>query len=403
MTRRSPVLETLARLYEAGTQGQMGAAARDFGVRFTDLLAEAKCERGEAYANALADLAEAERTGALELVKHPRSGDIQRVKMALASECALFARIGRAPPSSEREAWAALLEEAAGWPVPETHAETWKSFCRERAGQMRRGKAWQPFRRKQRHRARIQLEVVARLLAWKHPALLRTVSARIVGGTQTADPSKFLGRCRSTLETLLDLATDGKVCSFEELKITDNPSTVIFNGPIRVRMNGNDMDYTSLGGESSLSEDDLSRAEIECNAPRCVSVENKTTFHELCRLRCGDVFVFTSYPNRATVEFLRRLPATMPRFHFGDTDPWGFDVLRSLRAAIAPVPIAPLHMEFRTAPNDSALNGRDRKKLAQILADASLSDVRSELERMRDAGTKGEQETILVSGAFPYR
>ena len=37
-----------------------------------------------------------------------------------------------------------------------------------------------------------------------------------------------------------------------------------------------------------------------------------------------------------------------------------------------------------------------------MLGDASLADVRIELERMRDAGTKGEQETILVSGEFPY-
>ncbi len=344
MPRRSPVLETLARLYEASTQGQTGAAARDFGVRFTGLLAEAKCERGEAYANALGDLDEAERIGALELVKHPRSGDIQRVKVALTCEAVFFGRIGHTSPTAEREAWAALFNEAAEWVVPQEHAEAWKSFCSERAGQMRRGKAWQPFRQKQRHRARIQLEIVARLLAWKHPALLRTVNARIVGGTQTADPSKFMGRCRSTLETLLGAATGGKVCSLGDLKITDNPSTVIFNGSIRVRLNGSVMDYTGLSGESSLSDDDLSGSEIECAAPRCVTVENETTFHALCRLGCGDVFVFTSYPNRATSEFLRRLPATMPRFHFGDTDPWGFDVLRSLRAAIAPITIVPLHM-----------------------------------------------------------
>ena len=37
-----------------------------------------------------------------------------------------------------------------------------------------------------------------------------------------------------------------------------------------------------------------------------------------------------------------------------------------------------------------------------MLAAASLADVRIELERMRDAGTKGEEETILVSGQFPY-
>ena len=116
------------------------------------------------------------------------------------------------------------------------------------------------------------------------------------------------------------------------------------------------------------------------------------------------MFVFTSYPNRATVEFLRRLPAALPRHHFGDTDPWGYDVLRTLRLAHEPITVAPLHMTFRSIPNALALTDRDRKKLARLLTEPSLADLYPQLERMSIAGTKGdfEQETILVSGSFPY-
>jgi len=264
---------------------------------------------------------------------------------------------------------------------------------------MQRGEGWHPFRRKQRHRGRIQLEVVARLLAWKHPALLRTVSAQVAGS------SKFLERSRATLATLLDGATGGKVRSFTDLGISDNPRSVTFHGPVRIRLGGVVTDYTSHTGASSLSEDDLARADaIECAAPRCVTVENATKFHELIRLDCGDVFVFTSYPNRATVEFLRRLPATLPRYHFGDTDPWGYDVLRTLRLAHEPITVAPLHMTFRSIPNALALTDRDRKKLARLLTEPSLADLYPQLDRMSTAGTKGdfEQETILVAGPFPY-
>jgi hypothetical protein len=164
-------------------------------------------------------------------------------------------------------------------------------------------------------------------------------------------------------------------------------------------------DYSGHAGESSLSEEDLARAEsIECTARRCISVENETTFHELVRLGSGDLFVLTSYPNRATVEFLRRLPPGLARYHFGDTDPWGFDVLRCLRAAVVPVEIAPLHMAFAPAANAVPLTGRDRKKLARLLAEPLLADVRPALEQMRASGTKGdfEQERLAVAGGFPY-
>src|SRR5262245_53617635 len=112
MTRRSPVLEALAQRYEESTQGRTGVASRDFGVRFSELLASAKCESGDAYANALTDLAEAEGLGALEIERDRRSRDAQRVRLPLACEAALFERIGRVPPARERAAWAALFSEA---------------------------------------------------------------------------------------------------------------------------------------------------------------------------------------------------------------------------------------------------------------------------------------------------
>lgn len=404
MTRRSPILEKLAELYAESTAGETGRVARDFSIRYEALLAAAECDRGDAYENARADLAAADDT-ALVLVKHRRSGDTQRVKVPLACEAALFTRIGRTSPTAERQAWAALLHEAADWSVPQERADAWKAFCHQRAELMTRGEGWHPFRCQQRHRARIQLEVVARLLDWDHPALLRTVSARVAGSVRNVDPSKFLGRSRATLETLLGLATAGKVRTFADLGISDNPRSVIFHGPVRIRLGGTVTDYTSHAGASSLSEDDIARAEaIECVAPRCVTVENATKFHELCALGCGDVFVFTSYPNRATVAFLRRLPAPVERHHFGDTDPWGFDVLRSLRAILRETDIAPLHMRFRPKTDAPALTARDTAKLRKLLTSPLLADVRPELERMFAAGNKGdfEQENVPVTAAFPY-
>ena len=398
MTRRSPILEKLADLYAESTAGETGQVVQPYSIRYGKLLAEADCESGDAYANAVADLTAADG-GAVVIVKDRRSHDWQRIRVPLACEAALFARIGRVSPTAEREAWAALFIEAAGWNVPEKYAAAWRAFCQRRAEAAARGEGWPPFQKRKRKRARTQLGIVAALLAWPHPALLRTVSAQLAGN------SKYLESCPATLQTLLAEASGGAVNSFANLGISDNPRSVTFHGPVRVRLGGAWTDYAAHAGASSLSETDLAAADaLECAAPRCVTVENATKFHELCVLGCGDVFVFTSYPNRATVAFLRRLPASVERHHFGDTDPWGFDVLRSLRATLSEADIAPLHMRFRPKTDAPALTARDTAKLRTLLISPLLADVRPELERMHAAGKKGdyEQESVLVTTAFPY-
>ena len=398
MTRRSLILEKLADLYAESTAGVTGQAARAFSIRYDRLLTAAGCASGDAFANARADLAAADGES-LVIEKDRRSHDWRRIQVPIEREPSLFARIGRVSPTAEREAWRALFEEAAGWSVPARFAAPWRAFCERRAEGASRGAGWQPFQRRKRKRAHTQLGILARLLAWGHPALMRTVSAQLAGN------SKYLERSTAALHTLLAEASGGALSTFADLGIADNPRSVTFHGPVRVRLGGAWMDYSAHAGASSLSESDLAAADaIECPAPRCVTVENATKFHELCALGCGDLFIFTSYPNRATTDFLRRLPATLERYHFGDTDPWGFDVLRSLRAASPACKIQPLHMCFRPKSDAPLLNLRDQKKLESLLGSPLLADVRAELLRMQEAKTKGdfEQENILVNAAFPY-
>lgn len=219
--------------------------------------------------------------------------------------------------------------------------------------------------------------------AWKRPCLIRTASVQLAGS------SKLLERNAATLETLLAFGSGGTVRSFSDLQIEHNPATVRFQGPVRVRLRGAVTDYSQHTGESALAESDLAALEgIDFAAPRCVTVENATKFHELCRLRSGDIFVFTSYPSKATVEFLRRIPKAIPLYHFGDTDPWGFDVLRTLRQSLDRI-VVPLHMNFRPRAGAPPLQPRDRRKLATLMTNPLLTDVRQELDRLKAAKTKG--------------
>lgn len=399
LTRRSPVLDQLAELYAESRAGATGVVAREFGVSFLRLLERAHSTSGEALDLARSDLLLAQSAGALEIIAHRRSRDWQRIRVPLACEAEFFALIGRSSPTAERKAWAKLFEQAGTWSVPEQHRVAWKKFCRSRVTKARAGAGWHPFRRRQLQRAAMQLAICAQLLAWKRPCLIRTASVQLAGS------SKLLERNAATLETLLAIGSGGAVRSFADLQIEHNPATVRFHGPVRVRLRGVVTDYSHHAGESVLAESDLTALEeIDFAAPRCVTVENATKFHELCRVSSGDIFVFTSYPNKATVEFLRHIPSTIPLFHFGDTDPWGFDVLRSLRK-ILDREVTPLHMLYRPEADAPILQPRDRRKLDSLLKEPGVADVRAELEHLKSAGTKGdfEQESLtLTSSRFPY-
>jgi hypothetical protein len=82
----------------------------------------------------------------------------------------------------------------------------------------------------------------------------------------------------------------------------------------------------------------------------------------------------------------------------------GFDVLRSLRKELGR-PVLPLHMRYIPKTDSDRFSVRDRRKLATLLTESLLEDVREELLRLDAAGRKGdwEQENFATHFAdFPY-
>ena len=413
MTLRSPIFSALAAIYEESHAARTGHGVRDVQPTFEELddkVLEQTGRRleGDSYEIAVTEL----RTlhGCILTIEwgHPRAQTtIHKVRLSPCQEAKFYAALGRKSPTQEREAWAKVFESAAALPVPMHFHGRWQEFCWRHHGQALAGNGWLPFRRKQRNRAPFQLKFAAQLLGWAQPCLLRTASARLTGD------SKFFERCLPTMKSLLAEGSGGAIQSFADLAIEHTPTEVRFHGPLRARITGSVKDYDGLSGVSSLTEADIAAAEmIETAAPRCVSIENATTFHELCRHGCSDLLILTSYPNQATIDFLRHLPLDLPLFHWGDTDPWGFDVLRDLRRKTER-DIAPLHMRIGTwaeeLPSKTRARRRltdlDRNKLSKSLEDDDLKDVRVELRRMYAAGITGdfEQEGLQpISGLFPY-
>jgi DNA topoisomerase VI subunit A len=152
------------------------------------------------------------------------------------------------------------------------------------------------------------------------------------------------GKLCGKLGRLLDDITGGKIRSLDDLGIVPNPRFVLLSGPVRLRLDGHWLDLGLLHGSFRLAQEDIVRAEeIATTARRCVTVENETTFHELAKLRSGELLIQTSYPGSGTLKLLQRLSAELEFWHFGDSDEAGFDILRVLRETSGRN-FQPLHM-----------------------------------------------------------
>lgn len=390
MKAPSRVLEALARLYEKSKAGRTGLGELDFQPTFEDVLREAGCTEGDA--RELADRELRALDGdllTLEFAHRRTRNDIFKVHLPLANEAALYRRLGRPSPTEMRAKWAALFHEAVNWPVPEHLCDDWKSFCLRRSVQAVHWENMNGFRREELEAGRDLLHLVTKLLAWsQRDHFVRAVSCRLCGD------SKCLERQRGVLERLLTEATNGRIASFAALGILDTPKHVLVAGPLRLRFADEVQDIRHHGADgTSVSESVIKRAEIECAAARCVTVENKTSFHQRAFQHPGDLHLHTSYPGAATLALLRKLPRTMEFLHSGDTDPAGFDILRDLRESTGR-PIRSLAMDAAPADVGPALTAEEITLLQNLLADPLMRDEQAALEILLTRKRKGafEQE-----------
>ena len=118
-------------------------------------------------------------------------------------------------------------------------------------------------------------------------------------------------------------------------------------------------------------------------------------FYELAKLGKDTLLIQTSYPGRAVLALMARLPVAIPLWHFGDTDPSGFDILRDLRERTGRA-IRPLHMRFRPRSGSEALSCANAQLLERLVANPSMTDCHPELNAMHLAGSLGyfEQEML---------
>ncbi len=365
------VLEALARRYELRQAGRTGRAGQDVLMDVEKLLRDVGAAEGEARALAEQQLRAAEQAGVLTLIpihKRDRSS-LHQIRFAPASEAKLYERLGRPPPASVRAALAEQFAAAASAGVPPRWREGWIQWCERMRDAALAGGSITPFTRQPGPENEGLLALLPKLLAWEGESLVRFASCVLCGDSKTLEllaareaDGDVRDELRGKLGRLLEEITRGRVRALDDLGILPNPRFALVHGPLKLLLDGEWLDLGRLGGAFRLAELDIERArEVSTSARRCLSVENETSFHELAKLRSGELLVQTSYPGSGTLGLLRRLPPNLEFHHFGDSDEAGFDIVRVLREKSGR-DIQPLHMERGRIPFEQESLGRPHQK-----------------------------------------
>ncbi len=361
----SPVLEALARRYERSQAGRKGEAIRDLLIDTEELLRDAGCAEGEKRAFAEQQLQDAERAGILRREPlHKRDpSSLHQIRFAPANEAKLYEQLARLSPTQVRAALAEQFSAKDEALVPEQWREGWRIWRERLRVAAIAGGSVEPFDRTPSEANARLLVLLRKLLAWqtetkeRGESLLRFASCVLCGNSKALEKhtelereGEFAGQLRGKLGKLLEQITGGQILTLDDLGILPNPRSALIHGPLRLRLDDEWLDLGRLRGSFRIAQSDLERAEeITTTARRCLTVENETSFHELAKLQSGELLIQSSFPGSGTLALLRRLPAALEFWHFGDTDEAGFDILRVLREKSGR-DFQPLHMERGPIP-----------------------------------------------------
>jgi hypothetical protein len=401
--RESAVLRALAERFARTQAGRTGKAARDFIVDYQRLLNEAGCAEGEERVCAVGDLEALD--GDILIIERHRLGNPETIRFPIENEARLFSLLGMDSPGQSRERLAECFREARGLSVPGDWSAGWDSFCQKLADDALHGAPVVPFDRGDLEQTREILALLPALLEWtcsegasrsqggvnsaeattlsqkRGESLMRFASSYLCGD------SKRLEQLRSKLEACLGIITGGAIRTLADLGITANERSLLIHGPLRMAFDDGSVDLGLFAGPLRVSATDLERATFQTEAARCLTVENAAMLHEICKLGSGIILASSGseggFANSAVIAFLKKLPDSVECWHFGDSDPKGFDILRDLRERTGRQ-IGSLHMRYRGSHRGSP---EASGSVLEITAVPQLRDRPISQKRSRDCGT----------------
>jgi len=380
---------------------RVGVASRAFSQDWVGLLESAKILSAEDQATAAR---EAEACGMLVLKRHRyRKYLIERVTLPVASEAWLIERFGG---TTSGDLQALSLEIVAGF-LESGHARfprEWAALCESLRVAFSQGRSLRPFRWSHPETLRRVLDVVKNLSEkeWPTGTLIRAASVEI------GLDSKELERHQRTFEAGLTRLFGGQV-SLKMLGLAVSDSHVELHGPVCLHFpDGSLHDFDGLTNVL-ISASDLARCvAVSTTAERLLSIENrKTTFRQYAAANEDrrTLIVAASFPTHAFRDLVEKLPAVLPHYHFGDTDPAGWQILLKLRE-VTSRSVEAFRMKFREGEKRRPLTPYDRQLLIKLLDSPRLADVRPEMERILEFQDRGdfEQETLgpPAVGGWPF-
>lgn len=385
----NPVIKALASAYRASRAGSTGKAARAFSISYEKLVHERAVVSVAEERRAYSIFLRLEAACVLRLSRKPLArGVIKSVFIDIDSEARFFALLNEAPPRRERHEIVAVL--AAHLEVLGDHPfiSDWRAALEEAIEDVTHGRSPDGLPNDANLYDEI-LRATAVVIKNQQPISLRRLSSEKLGD------SKLLQRRRDSIERFMAQFLAPDMATLEAWQVADEPPAIQLHGPLGVELDDALISEVGQLSPYTISDEALSRAKrVYSSARRCISIENFATFREMASSRSGDLLIHTSYPSRSVVALLRALPAKMPLYHWGDTDPWGYDILRVLREK-AGREIRALRMSYRPGPGPQ-LTKRESALIDRLLNEPLLADVSRELGAMRKAGNKGlfEQESL---------
>ncbi|QJE97281.1 Wadjet anti-phage system protein JetD domain-containing protein [Luteolibacter luteus] len=387
-------LAELHRQWFAARGKKLGSRTKAYTRYWDDLLFTAGVRSAEDIATAGREAEKLEREGIVLLKRHSyRRYLIERIELPLGSEPWLRALFESPHPELLRQ----TSLRAVHFFLSRTHPkypEVWSAWLLSIAKDFSEGRN-------------------ARPLLWRHPDLVSELLRNVEEITSRTWQSDTLIR-----EGSVALGFESK-----ELEKAQRPLeaclTAMFGSPMTLGMFGfqGPGGKVELAGELTLHFEDGSQATVEglhgvfhltsdldravkvtTPAKRVLTVENsKTTLRRIASLNEDreTLIAACAFPSRGLIRLFKLLPAELPVFHFGDTDPAGFHILSRLRRATGRE-VTPFLMKRRLRNHPLDLSDYDRSILPRLLGDPMLADVRPHLEEIATTGDKGdfEQESL---------
>ena len=390
-----PVLRALLDKYRNSRRGRTGMGPREYSIRYHKLvheLARATVTEEKRGRRLL------ERLRAANLIRWdptPLQHDqIKTIYIPQTSENDLFAAVDETPPGVARgnvtETLSRHLPGLDGHP----YKAEWKAVLLQAISDVGSGRCAEGLPNDPTLHDEI-LSATAIVLSNRHPILIRKLSSTKLRR------SKLLGERQETVERFMAQFLPPDLATLEAWQVIGILPAVLLRGPLGIEMDdGRVINELSPDSPYRIKEEILERAvRVATSAKRCLSIENLTTFHEVAELNTDDLVVHTSYPSSSVVKLLRLLPAALPMQHWGDTDPWGYDVLRVLREKTGRT-IQPWRMAYRPGAGPP-LTKRESAVLIRLMGDLLVADLWPELHAMIAANSKGdfEQESLPMTGA----